>query len=61
MIQVDSITINGRILRKTWSDDNFYIRKVGTEEVYAEAYDVPGSFHEYEETDEKIEEDEEEE
>lgn len=36
-------------LTRRYSDSNFLIKKVGTEELYAEAYDVQ-SF-EYEETD----------
>ena len=39
-------------LTKTYSDEGFYIRKIGTEEVYAEALDIHE--FEYEETEEKI-------
>jgi hypothetical protein len=39
-------------LIKTYSDEGFYIRKVGTEEVYAEALDILE--FDYEETEEKI-------
>lgn len=38
---------------KTYSDENKYIRKVGTEEIYSEAIDVRE--YEYEETDKEIE------
>lgn len=46
---------DGVKLNKTYSDEGFYIRKVGTEEVYDEAIDVESAPYEYEETDEKIE------
>ena len=52
---------DGVKLFKSYSDANKYIRKVGTEEVYAEAVDVESAPYIYEETDifiqeEKIEE-----
>jgi hypothetical protein len=43
-------TINGFI--HTYSDSNLMIKKVGTEEVYSEAYDILE--FEYEETDIEI-------
>ena len=46
---------DGVKLYKTYSDGGFYIRKIGTEEVYDEAIDVENAPYEYEETDEKIE------
>lgn len=46
-------------LYKTYSDANFLIKKVGTEEIYAEAIDVENAPYTYEETDIKIEVDEE--
>lgn len=49
---------DGVKLNKTYSDEGFYIRKIGTEEVYDEAIDVEGAPYEYEETDEKIEQEE---
>lgn len=42
-------------LFRTYSDENKYIRKVGTEEVYSEAIDIEGAPYEYEETDKQIE------
>ncbi len=59
MIQQEEVQIRNQTLRKTWSDEGFAIRKIGTEEIYAEAYDVLGSPLEYEETDQLIEEEEE--
>lgn len=49
---------DGVKLYKTYSDEGFYIRKIGTEEVYDEAIDVEGAPYEYEETEEKIEQEE---
>ena len=54
MIVKENITReDGVILTKTYSNDNKYIRKVGTDEVYSEAIDVKE--YEYEETDIEIE------
>ena len=53
MIIIENITINGRQFRKTVSD-TYLIRKVGTDEVYSEAYDLPEKDYEYEETDELL-------
>ena len=44
---------DGKDLFKTYSDENFMIRKVGTDELYEVAIDVES--YEYEETDIKIE------
>ena len=49
---------DGVKLYKTYSDEGFYIRKIGTEEIYDEAIDVESAPYEYEETDEKIEQEE---
>ena len=46
---------DGVKLYKTYSDENYRIRKVGTDEIYDEAIDVESSNYEYIETDEKIE------
>lgn len=46
---------DGVRLYKTYSDQNFYIKKVGTDEVYGEAIDVEHAPFVYEETGEKIE------
>ena len=46
-------------LYRTYSDQNLYIQKVGTEEVYDEAIDVETATFEYVETDKPIEEPEE--
>jgi hypothetical protein len=46
---------DGVVLYRTYSNANFYIRKVGTKEVYSEAIDVANAQYTYEETDEPIE------
>jgi len=46
--------------KKTYSDSGKKIRKVGTDEIYDEAYDILTSEYEYEETDILIAENEEE-
>ena len=46
---------DGVNLYRTYSDENFKIKKVDTDEVYDEAIDVETSNYEYEETTEKIE------
>lgn len=45
----------GKLIR-TFSDNNLYIRKVGTQEIYIEAIDLESKGYIYEETDKKIEE-----
>lgn len=51
---------DGIKLYRTYSDEDFVIRKVGTEELYSEAIDVENAPYTYEETEEKIEVSEEE-
>lgn len=46
---------DGVKLYKTYSDENYRIQKVGTNEIYDEAIDVENTSFEYEETTEKIE------
>lgn len=41
---------DGVRLYKSYSDQNFYIRKVGTDEVYSEAIDIETALYVYEET-----------
>ena len=49
---------DGVNLFRTYSDENKYIKKVGTNEEYSEAIDIEGAPYEYEETDKEIEYDE---
>lgn len=46
---------DGVKLYKTYSDQNKYIRKVGTEEEYDIAIDIENAQYTYEETDKEIE------
>lgn len=46
---------DGVNLFKTYSDEDFKIRKVGTNEVYDYAIDIEGAPFTYEETEEKVE------
>ena len=46
---------DGVNLFRTYSDNNKYIRKVGTNEEYSEAIDVENAKWTYEETDREIE------
>lgn len=47
---------DGVNLYRTYSDENKYIKKVGTNEEYSEAIDIEGAPYSYEETDKEIEE-----
>ena len=46
---------DGVNLFRTYSTENKYIRKVGTNEEYSEAIDIEGAPYTYEETDKEIE------
>ena len=46
---------DGVSLYRTYSDEQFKIHKIGTDEIYDEAIDVENAPYEYEETPEKIE------
>ena len=49
------ITTEGQFLYRSYSDNGYKIRKLGTDEIYYEAIDLESSNYVYEETDEKIE------
>lgn len=53
MIKKETITINNKKFVKTYSD-TYMIHKIGTDEIYIEAVDLPTSKFEYEETDELL-------
>jgi hypothetical protein len=55
MIKQETVTFNGREFRRTYSDEGYLIRKVGTDEIYSEAVDLPDRNFEYVETDQSIE------
>ena len=46
---------DGVNLYRTYSNENKYIKKVGTNEEYSEAIDIEGAPYKYEETDKEIE------
>ena len=54
MIIREIVEINGKSFIHSYSDENFYIRKLGTDEVYSEAYDLPEKKYTYEETEDKV-------
>lgn len=55
MILTENITINDRMLTRTYSDSGYYIQRDGVR--YAEAIDPAGSGRTYTETDDLIESD----
>ena len=57
MITTENVTIDNRQFKKTVSD-TYLIRKIGTDEIYSEAYDLLEKDYEYEETDELLPEQE---
>lgn len=54
MILVENITINNKQFKKTYSDEGYYIQKLGENGLYSEAIDLPTVKFEYIETDKKI-------
>ena len=58
MIKTENIVINDTTFKRTYSDENYYIQKVGTDEIYSEAVDVLDKNYTYVETDEKFEKEE---
>ena len=57
MITIENVIIGNRQFKKTVSD-TYLIRKIGTDEVYSEAYDLLEKDYEYEETNELLPKDE---
>lgn len=55
MVKTENIVINDTAFKRTYSDENYYIQKVGTDEIYSEAVDVLDKNYTYVETDEKFE------
>lgn len=55
MIQTETVIINNKKFKRTYSDEGYYIQKVGTDEIYSEAVDILTANYEYIETDKKIE------
>lgn len=55
MIKSEIVKIDGERFIRTVSD-TYRIRKIGTDEIYSEAYDLPEKEYEYEETEELLKE-----
>ena len=55
MVKTENIVINDTTFKRTYSDEDYYIQKVGTDEIYSEAVDVLDKNYTYIETDEKLE------
>ena len=55
MVITENIKINKKTFVRNYSDQNLMIQKVGTEEIYEEAIDLPESGFVYTETDIPIE------
>ena len=53
MITIENVTIGNKQFKKTVSD-TYLIRKIGTDEICSEAYDLLEKDYEYEETDELL-------
>lgn len=57
MIKTETIELNGKQFKRTYSDA-YKIKKIGTDEVYDEAVDILSANYEYEETDQALSRDE---
>lgn len=55
MIITEMIKVKEKNFKRTYSDEGYYIQKVGTDEIYSEAVDILTANYEYIETDKKIE------
>lgn len=55
MISQEIIEMGGKKYKRTYSSENYYIKKIGTNEIYADAVDLLGTNYNYEETEQKIE------
>ena len=60
MIITETREVNGKEFLYNYSDEEYYIKKVGTDEIYESAYDLPDKNYTYEETEDKIETEEQE-
>lgn len=55
MIVNEIVKLNNEEFKHTYSNENFYIRKKNTNEIYSDAYDLMETNYKYLETDDKIE------
>lgn len=53
MIVTENVRFGRREFKRTYSSEDYLIRKIGTDEIYSEAIDVLDSIYKYEETEEK--------
>lgn len=53
MIVTENVRFGRREFKRTYSSEDYLIRKIGTYEIYSEAIDVLDSIYKYEETEEK--------
>jgi len=54
MIKTEIIEINGKTFKKTYSDNNKYIKKLESNEEYSDAIDIIDSNYKYIETDKEV-------
>lgn len=54
MIITENITLHNKQFKKTYSDEGYYIQKLGENDLYSEAIDLPTVNFEYIETNKKI-------
>lgn len=59
MLITERVKINNKEFIHNYSDEQFYIQKNGTDELYESAYDLPEKKYTYIETDKKIEDEDE--
>lgn len=55
MIVTEEVQFGKKTFKRTYSDQGYIIKKIGTEERYSEAIDILDSDFEYKETNEKVE------
>ena len=55
MVKTENIVINDTTFKRTYSDEDYYIQKVGTDEIYSEAVEQKEKNYTYIETEEKKE------
>ena len=59
MLITERVKINNKEFIHNYSDEQFYIQKNGTDELYESAYDLPEKNYTYTETGKKIEDEDE--
>lgn len=59
MILQEVVEIDGKKYKRTYSSENYYIKKIGTNEIYADAVDLLIVNYTYKETEQKSEDEKE--